>query len=226
MSRTKRILIVEDEPDLAGVIRDYLAQAGMEAEILSEGTLAVETILGTRPDLVVLDVMLPGKDGLTICREVRAASDVPIIMETARVEEIDRLLGLELGADDYLCKPFSPRELVARIKAILRRAAPADDGGRGENGLVLDEESFRASLFGKALDLTRREFMLLLALHKRPGRVFSRAQLLDLAYPDDAEVFDRTIDSHIKNIRMKVKAVAPGVELIRSIYGVGYAFGE
>ncbi|MEZ5722360.1 MAG: response regulator [Paracoccaceae bacterium] len=135
MSPPKRVLIVEDEPELAEVMRDYLAQAGMEAEILSEGTLAVETILDTAPDLVVLDVMLPGKDGLTICREVRAASDVPIIIETARVEEIDRLLGLELGADDYLCKPFSPRELVARIRAILRRTAPEGTVRRPEDSL-------------------------------------------------------------------------------------------
>jgi len=225
MSPPKRVLIVEDEPELAEVMRDYLAQAGMEAEILSEGTLAVETILDTAPDLVVLDVMLPGKDGLTICREVRAASDVPIIIETARVEEIDRLLGLELGADDYLCKPFSPRELVARIRAILRRTAPEGTVRRPEDSLQLDETTLRATLLGKPLDLTRREFMLLSALKKRPGRAFTRAQLLDLAYPDDAEVYDRTIDSHIKNIRTKVKAVAPEVELIRSIYGVGYAFG-
>ncbi len=226
MNAPKRILIVEDEPELAAVIRDYLTRAGMEAEILSDGTLAVETILGTRPVLVVIDLMLPGKDGLTICREVRAASDVPIIMETARVEEIDRLLGLELGADDYLCKPFSPRELVARIKAILRRVAPAETGGGIADGLVLDETTWKASLLGKPLELTRREFRLLQALHRRPGRAFSRAQLLDLAFPDDAEVFDRTIDSHIKNIRVKVKAIAPGIDLIRSIYGVGYAFGE
>ncbi|MEP2533349.1 response regulator [Shimia sp.] len=223
MSDRPHILIVEDEPDLADVIRDYLTQANMDADILSDGTSAVETILRTRPDLVVLDVMLPGKDGLTICREVRAQSDVPIIMETARVEEIDRLLGLELGADDYLCKPFSPRELVARIKAILRRAAPS---AAPTKGLVLDSEKWRATLNATSLDLTRREFQLLEALHNRPGRVFSRGQLLDLVFPDDSDVFDRTIDSHIKNIRTKVKAVAPEANLIRSVYGVGYAFGD
>lgn len=226
MSAPKRIMIIEDEPDLAEVLRDYLAQAGMEAEILWDGTHAVERVLAAQPDLVVLDIMLPGKDGLTICRELRARSDVPIIMETARVEEIDRLLGLELGADDYLCKPFSPRELVARIKAILRRTAPAQEVESPENCLVMDPESWRATLAGKSLDLTKREFQILHTLHRRPGRVFSRAQLLEMAFPDDADVFDRTIDSHIKNIRVKVKALVPGLELIRSVYGVGYAFGS
>lgn len=226
MTQAKRILIVEDELDLAEIIADYLRKAGMEAEILSEGTHAVETILAKQPDLVVLDIMLPGKDGLDICREVRAKSDVPIIMETAKVEEIDRLLGLELGADDYLCKPFSPRELVARIKAILRRSTSAAAEERVEDALVLDEETWRARLYGKPLELTRQEFRLLQVLHKRPNRVFSRAQLLDLAFRDDRDVIDRTIDSHIKNIRIKTKAIAPGVDLIRSVYGVGYAFGD
>jgi len=226
MSGKKHIMIVEDEPDLAEVIRDYLAREGMSAEILNEGTHAVERILSTEPDLVVLDIMLPGKDGLTICREVRAKSRVPIIMETARVEELDRLLGLELGADDYLCKPFSPRELVARIKAVLRRSAPQTDDRNLANGLVLDEDAWKATLFGKPLDLTPRELSLLAVLHRRPGRVYSRAQLLDLAFPDDADVFDRTIDTHVKNIRAKVKAVMPGVDLIRSVYGVGYALAD
>jgi two-component system response regulator BaeR len=223
MTPPKRILIVEDEPALREVMRDYLVQAGMEVDTLSEGTHAVETVLATRPDLVVLDIMLPGKDGLAICRELRAQSEVAIIVETARVEEIDRLLGLELGADDYLCKPFSPRELVARIKAILRRTAPQDSTPL-QDPLVIDTDTHRASLYGKSLDLTPREFQLLQVLHKRPGRVFSRVQLLDMAFPDDTEVFDRTIDSHIKNIRVKVKAITPGLELIRSVYGVGYAY--
>lgn len=226
MTSAKRILIVEDEPDLAEVMCDYLTKAGMEVEVLWNGVHAVERVLTTQPDLVVLDVMLPGKDGLTICRELRAKSNVPIIMETARVEEIDRLLGLELGADDYLCKPFSPRELVARVKAVLRRSSPDDDeAALPDAGLVMDGDTWRATLFGKPLDLTRREFQLLHALHRRAGRVFSRAQLLDMVFPDDSEVFDRTIDSHVKNIRVKVKAIAPGSELIRSVYGVGYAFG-
>lgn len=226
MTTKKRILIVEDEPDLAEIIRDYLHQAHMEAEILADGAHAVETILRTKPDLVVLDVMLPGKDGLTICREVRAHSAVPIIMETARIEEIDRLLGLELGADDYLCKPFSPRELVARIKAVLRRTSPVIENAHPQDLLILDGEKWRATLNDQPLDLTRREFQLLAALHSHPGRVYSRSQLLDLAFPDDADVIDRTIDSHIKNIRTKIKTAAPESNLIRSVYGVGYAFGD
>lgn len=225
MSDKKRILIIEDEPDLAEIIRDYLHLAGMDADILADGTHAVETVLRTAPDLVVLDVMLPGKDGLTICRELRAQSAVPIIMETARVEEIDRLLGLELGADDYLCKPFSPRELVARIRAVLRRASPSQ-AEEPASGLQMDSEKWHAHLNGQPLDLTRREFQLLNALFSRPGRVFSRNQLLDLAFPDDAEVIDRTIDSHIKNIRVKAKTITPDFVLIRSVYGVGYAYGD
>ncbi|MCL4129724.1 UNVERIFIED_CONTAM: hypothetical protein GTU68_008942 [Idotea baltica] len=168
--------------------------------------------------------MLPGVDGLTICRELRRTSDVPIIMTTAKVEEIDRLLGLRLGADDYLCKPYSPRELVARVQAILRRTA------RGRGGttppvsrLQTDTERWYATLDGQPLDLTRREFMLVHSLAMRPGRVFSRDELLTLAFPDDAEVFDRTIDSHIRNIRRKIAALSDS-DPIRSVYGVGYAY--
>ncbi len=221
-------MIVEDEPALAAVMKDYLVAAGMEADVLTEGGTAVETILETRPDLVILDIMLPGKDGLAICREVRAVSDVPIILETAKVEEIDRLLGLELGADDYICKPFSPRELVARVKAILRRldrqGASATAAEAADDAIVLDPDRWLATLGGRSLDLTRREFDLLYVLYKRPGRVFSRAQLLELAFPDDTDVFDRTIDSHIKNIRHKIRALDPDRASIRSVYGVGYAF--
>ncbi len=222
-----RIFVVEDEPELAGILRDYLVQADMYVEILNDGNNAVERILNERPDLVVLDVMLPGVDGLTICRQVRAKSTVPIILETARVEEIDRLLGLELGADDYLCKPFSPRELVARIKAVLRRTQGTMPIGQEPGdavGLALDAERWTATMNGTVLDLTRREFQVLLVLFQRPGRVFSRTQILDLAFPDDSDVFDRTIDSHIKNIRRKIKTVAPADDPIRSVYGVGYAF--
>ncbi|MEM1047717.1 MAG: response regulator [Pseudomonadota bacterium] len=223
----KRIFVVEDEPELAGILRDYLVQADMDVEILDDGNQAVERILKDRPDLVVLDVMLPGVDGLTICREVRAQSAVPIILETARVEEIDRLLGLELGADDYLCKPFSPRELVARIKAVLRRTQgpmPSEQEPGDPVGLALDAERWTATMNGTVLELTRREFQVLLVLFQRPGRVFSRTQILDLAFPDDSDVFDRTIDSHIKNIRRKIKTIAPADDPIRSVYGVGYAF--
>lgn len=219
------VLIVEDEPALADIVRDYVVQAGMRAEILTSGEGAVEAILQQRPDLVVLDVMLPGKDGMTICREVRARSDVPIIMETARVEEIDRLLGLELGADDYICKPYSPRELVARIKANLRRTLRSGEQRTAETSpLVLDPEGWTASVGGTPVEFTRREFQLLTVLCNRPHRVFSRSQILSLAFPDDHDVFDRTIDSHIKNIRRKIAEVDASLELIRSVYGVGYAY--
>ncbi len=227
MSKLPHILVIEDEMTLAGVIKDYLVDAGMTVTLLHEGTTATQTILGVRPDLVVLDIMLPGKDGITICREVRAQSEVPIIMETAKVEEIDRLLGLELGADDYLCKPFSPRELVARIKAILRRTGinrAAQDGGTAHSRLHLDEEKWLTMLDDQIIKLTRREFQLLLVLQKSVGRVYSRSQLLDAVFHDDADVFDRTIDSHIKNLRNKLKQVAPDYDPIRSVYGVGYAF--
>ncbi|RJE79632.1 response regulator [Paracoccus sp. JM45] len=220
------ILIIEDETDLAEVVRDYLIAAGMTVELLFEGTDAVEMASTGRFDLMVLDLMLPGVDGLTICRELRKTSDLPIIMTTAKVEEIDRLLGLEMGADDYLCKPFSPRELVARVRAVLRRR-PTNDAGLPvpdtRTRLLIDADKWRATLDGADLDLTRREFSLLAALVARPGRVFSRDQLLSLAFPDDTAVFDRTVDSHIRNIRRKMNTVGEW-DPIRSVYGVGYAY--
>lgn len=227
MSDPKTVFVVEDEPDLATLIADYLVDAGMEPTILGDGHDAVERILGEKPDLVILDIMLPGKDGISICREVRAQSDVPIILETAKAEEIDRLLGLELGADDYVCKPFSPRELIARVKAVLRRSERTSDAPFGEQTpprLIVDDEKWRATLDGKPLDLTRREFQLLRIFVRRPGHVYSRSQLLDLAFSDDGDVFDRTVDSHIKNLRRKMNNAAADFEPVRSVYGVGYAF--
>ncbi|MDA8870046.1 response regulator [Rhizobiaceae bacterium] len=218
-----RILIVEDEQELAAIVADYLIQAGFEVEALHDGSDAVASLLSGRFELAVLDLMLPGIDGLSICREVRQSSEVPIVMTTAKVEEIDRLLGLELGADDYVCKPYSPRELVARIKAVLRRSRPQATSDPASQALVIDAERWKASLQGQTLDLTRREFRLLQVMAERPGRVFSRAQLLDLAFPDDADVIDRTIDSHMRNIRRKV-ALVSDLEPIRSVYGVGYAY--
>lgn len=215
------ILIVEDEIALADLLGDYLRAAGMEVTHLAEGSGAVARALAGGIDLVVLDLMLPGKDGLSICREIRVESTLPIIMTTAKVEEIDRLLGLELGADDYLCKPFSPRELVARIKAVLRRSAPSPAPPPAR--LVLDREGWRASVDGQPLNLTPQEFRLLDTMARRPGRVWSRDQLLTQAFADDAEVYDRTIDSHIRNIRRKIAAISD-LAPIRSVYGVGYAF--
>lgn len=216
-----RILIVEDEPKLAAVLADYLRQAGFESCHLENGLEVVPWVREQRPDLILLDLMLPGKDGMEICREIRAFSNVPIMIITARVEEIDRLLGLELGADDYICKPFSPREVTARVKAVLRRV-----GGQTvrTEGLLLDETRLSATLHGRDLELTAVEFKLFQYLAANPGRLFARGQLMDRIYPDRRIVSDRTIDSHIKKLRRKIATVAPGIELIRSVYGAGYKF--
>jgi two-component system, OmpR family, response regulator BaeR len=215
-----RIVVVEDEPKLAALVGDYLQASGYAWHWVRDGRDAVPTIRTQQPDLVLLDLMLPGRDGLDICRELRSFSDVPIVMLTARVEEIDRLLGLELGADDYICKPFSPREVVARIKAILRRArSPVETGSAALN---VDDATHRAVFNGVILDLTPVEFRLLKTLAATPGRVFSRDRLLDNLYLDHRVVTDRTVDSHIKNLRRKLEQVAPGRDPIRSIYGVGY----
>jgi len=220
----RRILIVEDEPKLAAVVSDYLKAASFETRIVGDGREAVDAVKAYHPDLVLLDLMLPGRDGLEICRELRSFSDLPIVMMTAKVEEIDRLLGLELGADDYICKPFSPREVVARVKAILRRAHRGNEptATRAAAGLVIDEERYTASYNDQVLDLTPVEFRLLKTLAAASGRVYSRDQLLDNLYTDHRIVTDRTVDSHIKNLRRKLDAASPEQELIRSIYGVGY----
>ncbi|KQQ96628.1 response regulator [Massilia sp. Leaf139] len=212
------IYIVEDEPELAALVADYLRAAGFVPTVFGDGAAALAAIRAAPPALVVLDLMLPGLDGLALCREVRSFSEVPVVMTTARVEEIDRLLGLELGADDYLCKPFSPRELVARVKAILRRA------GVPAAPLAIDARARRARLRGQALELTPTEFALLAALARRPGQVLSRAQLLAQAHQDKLEVTDRAVDSHIKNLRRKIALATPEYEPIRSIYGLGYRF--
>jgi two-component system response regulator BaeR len=213
------IMIVEDEPELAAVIADYARAAGYLPTVHGDGAQALAAIRTAPPDLIVLDLMLPGLDGLALCRAVRAFSEVPIVMVTARVEEIDRLLGLELGADDYLCKPFSPRELMARIKAILRRAGSP---GAAAAALLLDEGARSVKVHGRALDLTPSEYAILAA--RRPGQVLSRAQLLDAARADNLDATDRAIDSHVKNLRRKIDAAAPGLEPIRSIYGLGYRY--
>jgi two-component system response regulator BaeR len=214
----KPIMIVEDEPELASVIADYARAAGHAPTVFDDGAMALEAIRRAPPALVVLDLMLPGLDGLSLCRAVRAFSSVPIVMVTARVEEVDRLLGLETGADDYLCKPFSPRELMARIKAILRRV----DAPAAAPALALDQAARRIAVHGRALDLTPSEYAILAALARRPGQVLSRAQLLDAARADNLDANDRAVDSHIKNLRRKIEAAAPGLEAIRSIYGLGY----
>jgi len=218
----ERVLIVEDEEKLAGLLRDYLAQDGFEASVLYRGDEVEPWLRAHDVDLVLLDLMLPGKSGLEVCKALRAVSDVAIIMVTARVEEIDRLLGLELGADDYICKPFSPREVVARVKAVLRRT------GRGErppeSGVKLDEAGYRATIGGRDLNLTAVEFQLLKVLADHPGRIYTREQLMDAMYRDERVVADRTVDSHIKKIRRKIAAVLPDRELVHSVYGLGYKY--
>jgi two-component system response regulator BaeR len=215
------ILIVEDEAKLAELLRDYLQQAGFVVSIVSNGRDAVPAVRERSPDLILLDLMLPGRDGMEICRELRTFSSVPVIMTTARVEEIDRLLGLELGADDYICKPYSPREVVARVRAVLRRSS---DNTPPLPGLHLDETRYCAEWEGKSVELTAVEFQLLRFLAASPGRISSRQQLMDRIYPDQRSVSDRTIDSHIKKLRRKLLTITAGTELIRSVYGVGYTF--
>ncbi|MBN6152355.1 response regulator [Xanthomonas sp. AmX2] len=216
------VLIVEDEPRLAAVLGEYLRAAGYSHDWIADGAQALGAFRAQTPDLVLLDLMLPNRDGLEICRELRGISAVPVIMVTARAEEIDRLLGLEIGADDYICKPFSPREVVARVQAVLRRhrhdpfAAPA-------SGLAIDETACRASVHGRDLDLTQVEFRLLRTLAAAPGRVYSREQLMDRLYADHRIVTDRTVDSHVKNLRRKLADVG-GEDWVRSVYGVGYRF--
>jgi two-component system, OmpR family, response regulator BaeR len=215
-----RIFIVEDEAELASLMADYARAGGLEPTVFGNGSEALAAVRGNMPDLLVLDLMLPGLDGLSLCKQVRAFSNVPIIMVTARVEEIDRLAGLECGADDYLCKPFSPRELMMRIKAILRRTQP----GAPPNPCQVDEAARRITILGNVLDLTPSEFAILAGMARRRGQVFSRAQLLDLASHDSLDVTDRAVDSHIKNLRRKIGAVLPDQDAISSVYGQGYRF--
>lgn len=222
------ILIVEDEDKIADVLRDYLRQQGHSTHRLARGDEVVPWLRANQVDLVLLDVMLPGRNGLEVCRELRGFSEAAIIMVTARVEEIDRLLGLELGADDYICKPFSPREVVARVGAVLRRTRRAAAGGSQpkRDGLVLDESAWRATLDGVPLDLTAVEFKLLSVLARQPGRIYSRDQLMDAMYRDERVVADRTVDSHVKKLRRKLAEAVPGDEFIHSVYGVGYCYED
>lgn len=218
----RQILIVEDDRKIAELIVNYLRADGFEASTVGNGQDAVHQIRLQKPHLVILDWMLPGLDGVSVCKAVRAFSDVPILMLTARIDELDRLLGLDTGADDYVCKPFSPRELVARVRSLLRRS---------EGHLIIssfpwrvDEVSFRINWRDAWLPLTRLEFLMFRLLLSRPGRVFSRAHLLQSVYDEQRDISDRAIDTHIKNLRRKVQAVDPDFDCITSVYGVGYRF--
>jgi len=222
------ILIVEDENKLADVMKDFLDHAGYSSHILNNGNEVASWIQHNDPDLMLLDLMLPGKDGLDICREVRQFSNLPIIMTTARVEEIDRLLGLELGADDYVCKPYSPREVVARVKAHLRRTNMLSTHAQqiSNNMLTLDPDRLKVIHGNGEQELTSVEYALLEAMYNAPGRIFSRDKLMDRIYQDRRIVSDRTIDSHVKKLRRKLAQLIPDQELIHSVYGAGYRYEE
>ncbi len=217
------VLIVEDEVKLANLLRDYLLADGYEVEWLTRGDEVLPWLEKNNARLILLDLMLPGTDGLTVCRDVRKDSDVPIIMLTARVEEIDRLLGLELGADDYVCKPYSPREVCARVKTVLKRVetVPLEEG---TDKIQLDDNKMEVRAGGVAVALSAVEFRMLAAMSRRPGWVFSRDKLMSTMYTDKRIISERTIDSHIKKLRKKLDDLPLDENPIRSIYGVGYKF--
>lgn len=217
----KKILIVDDEPQIVEICRDYLKAAGYETVTASNGTQGLSLARREKPDLIVLDLMMPEMDGFEVTREIRRESDVPIIMLTARVEETDKLIGLELGADDYITKPFSPRELVARIRVVLRRVASSPDNETIRAGNVeLDRAHYEVHLPDKTIPLTSTEFEILATLMSQPGRIFSRAQLLTATHGITFESLERAIDSHIRNLRRKLEPA----ELIVTVHGVGYKF--
>ncbi|MGB5445373.1 MAG: response regulator [Psychromonas sp.] len=213
------ILIVEDEIKLANLLADYFKLTEYQPHQIHHGDEVIAWVKEHQPKAILLDIMLPGKDGITLCREIRQFSNIPILMVTARVDEIDRLLGLELGADDYICKPFSPREVVARVKAVLRRTQTQESC---DSGLLLDEHRFMVSYQGQEISLTSVEFQLLKPLVDKPGRIFSRTQLMDNMYSDQRIVNNRTIDSHIKKLRKKLASISQGIDFIQSVYGAGY----
>lgn len=217
------ILVVEDEVRLAGILRDYLLKEGYQVHCIHTGSLVIPWLQENVPALILLDQMLPEKDGLSILREIRATSDTPVIMATAKTEEIDCLVGLEMGADDYVCKPFSFREVVSRVKAVLRRSSLAPPKSISV-GIVLDEMRYTATLFKDAVDLTVIEFNLLKVLISNPGRIYSRDHLMNRAYSDGRVVCDRTIDSHVRKLRKKLEQLHPGHEFIVAAYSAGYRF--
>ena len=223
-----RILVVDDEVQIVRVLRGYLEQSGMEVLTAHDGREALRLARQEQPDLVILDLMLPEIDGMDVCRTLRRESNVPIIMLTARVEETDRVLGLELGADDYVIKPFSPREMVARVRAVLRRGLPDPEPPSvlelGE--LRLDVGRHELTLKSQPVELTPSEFALLQALMSSPGRVFSRAQLLEATQGEAFEGYERTIDTHIKNLRKKIEANPRRPKHLLTVHGLGYKIQE
>jgi two-component system, OmpR family, alkaline phosphatase synthesis response regulator PhoP len=222
------VLVVEDEIEIARVVRDYLRNAGFEVIVVGDGGSAVASVRSAKPDLLVLDLGLPGRDGLDVAREIRRWSDTPIVMLTARGDETDRIVGLEIGADDYVVKPFSPKELVARVRAVLRRtrtAARGDEVVRAGD-VEIDTAKMRVSVGGTQVDLTPTEFQLLATLAREPGRVFTRSQLLDAVHGVAIESYERAIDAHVKNIRRKIEPEPGAPRYVVTVHGVGYRFAD
>jgi len=224
MQTSPLICLIEDEIDLAKLMADYLNASDFQTIVFNRGDEAHRWLQQNEPALILLDLMLPGMDGLQICKHQRQHSAVPIIMMTAKVEEIDRLLGLELGADDYVCKPFSAREVVARVKAVLRRTVNAPQNSAVAAPVTIDEQSMSLRVFDRVVELTSVEFQLFSLLYSQPGRIFSRQYILDNIYRDYRVVGDRTVDGHIKKLRKKLNDANDQVELIRSVYGAGYKY--
>ncbi len=216
------LLVVEDDAKIASLLADYLQNSGFRTTIESRGDRVEAAVRGGEYALVLLDLSLPGMDGIEVCKRLRAFSDVPIVMVTARVDEIDRLLGLELGADDYICKPFSPREVVARVKTILRRSGSSTSVPMQR--IAIDRGACKATVAGHEVELTAIELNLLTLLIEKPGRIFTRAQIIDSMYADARIVSDRTVDSHVKKLRQKIAAHLPDVDVIHSVYGLGYKY--
>jgi len=221
--RQRRVFVVEDDPKISAVLRDYLIDAGYLAETFRSGPPALEAARDVPPDLLILDLMLPGMDGVAVCRKLREFSTAPVLMLTARIEERDRITGLGAGADDYVCKPFSAREVMARVAALIRRAEGRFGGTTDTPPLyALDTNRMRAAWKGVWLPLSPSEYQILAALMKQPGRIFTRDQLLDQMRVGYRDVSDRSIDSHIKNIRRKIQAIDPEASCVVSVYGMGY----
>jgi DNA-binding response OmpR family regulator len=224
------ILVVEDEMKIAALVRDYLADAGFDVIVAGDGGAAVSAARGQLPDLIVLDLGLPGRDGLDVTRELRKTSSVPIVMLTARGDESDRIVGLELGADDYVVKPFSPKELVARVRAVLRRTAAARAAGGPEvlraADVEVDVPRMRVTVAGRPVDLTPTEFQLLSTLVREPGRVFTRSQLLDAVHGVAFESYERAVDAHVKNVRKKIEPTPSRPRYVLTVHGVGYRFAD
>jgi DNA-binding response OmpR family regulator len=224
----QRILVVEDDMEIARTLRDFLDVAGFDASVVGDGSSAIAAVRGDKPDLVVLDLGLPGIDGLDVARELRRTSTIPIVMLTARGEETDRIVGLELGADDYLVKPFSPKELVARVRAVLRRTRGAAAGAETlrVGDVEVDLPKMRAKVDGHAVELTPTEFQLLATFVREPGRVFTRGQLLDALHGVTIETYERAIDAHVKNLRKKIEPEPGRPRYLLTVHGVGYRFRD